>query len=661
MIPANALPTSFRAMPVMNEVPLYRNIASARTDAPLAYVGMKDTLVFLDSAQGWSRVSAKKNIEGFIESRLIVVFSLASLQKARPAAAERGLPAKSKTFTGRKESAGIGYGSGGGKSREIDDLIGGINGLEAKKAGQPILMQESKAAPAPPGKSRMPGERASSQAAMVRAAAHDDNAEFPQYLKYCAANPVQSLNIVYPWDASKRIIVRVLDRDSQTVPGANLELLNRLNRVVFTAATPAGGEIIILPTVDLPETSGISLRVNGGAACALQRRPNEEALTVVLSQKRQVPRVIGVQICFLMDATGSMGDEIKQLQDVVFSIHERLRALPGAPDLEFSVTAYRDRGDDFLVRGHAFTANIDTFQNYLNGVAAGGGGDNPEDVEAGLAYALDTLRWKSDPLKFIFLIADAPPHTETARADNYLVKARQARGRGIMICPVGASGLDKTGEFVFRQLALVTGGDFVFLNYGETGESEGAATAADPGKVSHHTGANYNARRLDDLVVDIVRRELAFLDPKIAAQRRAPQPATDAEVLDLRLTSLLTQVLRGDLGLAGKTLVVAPFAARDTGLAGVAAYLEEGAIGRSAEISSVKVVERARLQDILKEQALAQTGLMDPAAETKAGKLLGADFILVTQLNYLGITAVCHARLIDCASGAIVSAARVRL
>ena len=154
----------------------------------------------------------------------------------------------------------------------------------------------------------VPGRGA--QAGSVKAASHDDNAEFPQYQKFCKDNPVQSLRIVYPWDVSTRLILRVLDKDSSTLPWARVELLNRLGKTVFAGLTPAGGEIIILPNVDLPEQAGLSVRVNNGQAVPLAQRPNEDAVTLALPGKRQLPQALSAQICFLVDATGSMGDEI---------------------------------------------------------------------------------------------------------------------------------------------------------------------------------------------------------------------------------------------------------------------------------------------------------------------------------------------------------------
>ncbi len=43
-----------------------------------------------------------------------------------------------------------------------------------------------------------------------------------------------------------------------------------------------------------------------------------------------------------------------------------------------------------------------------------------------------------------------------------------ALGKGIKVFSVGASGLNKQGEFIQRQIAQYTGGRFVFLTYWPT-------------------------------------------------------------------------------------------------------------------------------------------------------------------------------------------------
>lgn len=52
-------------------------------------------------------------------------------------------------------------------------------------------------------------------------------------------------------------------------------------------------------------------------------------------------------------------------------------------------------------------ANIISF---INGVSAAGGGDGPEAVLDGLYDSIYKVGWRKDSLRFIFHIADAPPH-----------------------------------------------------------------------------------------------------------------------------------------------------------------------------------------------------------------------------------------------------------
>ena len=50
---------------------------------------------------------------------------------------------------------------------------------------------------------------------------------------------------------------------------------------------------------------------------------------------------------------------------------------------------------------------------------------------------------------------------------------------------VGTGGLDLMGEYILRQISQYTYGRYIFLTYGEKGESEGGRE----GSVSHHTEA----------------------------------------------------------------------------------------------------------------------------------------------------------------------------
>ncbi|MBU0545346.1 MAG: tetratricopeptide repeat protein [Proteobacteria bacterium] len=59
-----------------------------------------------------------------------------------------------------------------------------------------------------------------------------------------------------------------------------------------------------------------------------------------------------------------------------------------------------------------------------------------------------------------------------------------------------------------------------------------------------------------------------------------------------------------------------------------------------AKVKSVRVVERVRLQALLEEMKLGQTGIVDPKTAPRVGKLLGAENIVVGNLSSGSIRAV---------------------
>ena len=88
----------------------------------------------------------------------------------------------------------------------------------------------------------------------------------------------------------------------------------------------------------------------------------------------QRPRL---DLVFLIDATGSMGDEIAKLKaldagDVVADLAPARR-----PTSATDLVACRDRGDVPPHPAHDFTDDLAAFQSVLARVQAGGGGDMP--------------------------------------------------------------------------------------------------------------------------------------------------------------------------------------------------------------------------------------------------------------------------------------------
>lgn len=91
------------------------------------------------------------------------------------------------------------------------------------------------------------------------------------------------------------------------------------------------------------------------------------------------------------------------------------------------------------------------------------------------------------------------------------------------------------------------------------------------------------------------------------------------------------------------TVAVAPFTFHKDFRATPGAALETGALTNkfvTALVGTRKfdVVERERLEKLLDEMQLSQTGLMDPASAVKAGKGVGADFMLMGEVSVFTLT-----------------------
>lgn len=169
-----------------------------------------------------------------------------------------------------------------------------------------------------------------------------------------------------------------------------------------------------------------------------------------------------VDIAFVVDATGSMGDEIEflklELEDVIRNTMEKYKSL----SLRAGSVFYRDKGDQYITKNAAFHDDLLKTLNFIKLQSAGGGGDTPEAVDEALSTALDSLQWNPGArTRLLFLVLDAPPHNEAKERIRELTL--KAAAMGIRIVPVACSGTDKSTEFLLRSIALATNGTYAFL------------------------------------------------------------------------------------------------------------------------------------------------------------------------------------------------------
>ena len=271
---------------------------------------------------------------------------------------------------------------------------------------------------------------------------------------------------------------------------------------------------------------------------------NGEA-TLALKDVADNTGAVGLDLVFLLDATGSMGDEIDRIKATVDTIATRIQQLPGSSAPRLGLVAFRDHGDEYVTRSWDFTADVQQFQANLANVQAGGGGDTPESVNAGLHDAIHLPGWANDTtgrrLRMIVLVGDAAPHLDYQNDETYPALLQDAVTAGIKIYPIGASGLEDQGEYIFRQFAQVTQGQFIFLTY-----ANGSSGA--PGVATDNHVSNYTVTDLDSIVVNLVADEVANQtghDPQGAAPVSVPVvPHSIAPAVPPAATGLTADVSR---------------------------------------------------------------------------------------------------------------------
>jgi len=348
----------------------------------------------------------------------------------------------------------------------------------------------------------MPREAARPADEPVSAGMVDDNADFGEYLAYRQRWPQLARRDL---DPAGRVLLDVRDESGRAVPDAVVRVRSGNRVLPLWARTDAGGRAWLMPQAQPGAALRAPLEVEvtkAGASTRVLWTPGQkDALQARLNTAATPARL---DLVFVVDATGSMGDEIDKLKRSMRAVADQIAQLPTKPDLCFGLVAYRDRGDAFFVRGADLTSDLGAFQRVLEELRAGGGGDYAEALNEALHTAVHRISWRGEgTARMVVLVADAPPHLDYA-GPQYDHDLRAAQARGIKVFSVGASGLDPQGEFIFRQMAQFTGGRFVFLTYAQAGRP-----SSGPGRETTHDVRNYSVETLDHLLVRLVSDEMA--------------------------------------------------------------------------------------------------------------------------------------------------------
>ena len=171
-----------------------------------------------------------------------------------------------------------------------------------------------------------------------------------------------------------------------------------------------------------------------------------------------------VEVAFVLDTTGSMGDLIDGAKRKIWSIATTIAETNPDADIAMALVAFRDLGDDYVVRTEPLSEDLQGLYGKLTRLQADGGGDTPESVNKALDTAINSLQWSSGGKvkRIVFLVGDAPPHMDYPQERQYPEIVEQAVANGIIVNTVQAGGMLETMD-VWKEIAQYGRGRYMAI------------------------------------------------------------------------------------------------------------------------------------------------------------------------------------------------------
>lgn len=301
------------------------------------------------------------------------------------------------------------------------------------------------------------------------------------------------------WDRAfcSRAFVTVT-HNGKLIENETVILKNSEGKTLWTAKTDNAGSAYLFYNPSELSKGNLTLTASSGESADITADNASKAHSIEIGSDKQTQKSLDLSL--IVDTTGSMSDELNYIQKELENVIERAAKGNGNIPVRLSVSFYRDDGDEYVVRSFDFTDNISEAVKKLSEQWADGGGDTPEKVNKALDNAINSLSWNENSTKLMFILLDAPPHSEDKEAISDMnLLTEQAAAKGIRLIPILASGGDKETEFLMRDFALKTGGTYLFLT-----DDSGIST----GQHIEPTIGDYTVEKLNDLMVNVINRYL---------------------------------------------------------------------------------------------------------------------------------------------------------
>ncbi|MEM6392924.1 MAG: VWA domain-containing protein [Planctomycetota bacterium] len=302
--------------------------------------------------------------------------------------------------------------------------------------------------------------------------------------------------------AGPNFALRITDADGNPLPNALVLVHDNRDHTFATLTTaPDGRAALSMGHDNIPESTELFATVYypGTAPFTTSVHPDTPETHTLTLPDAAPESVDRLDLAFVIDCTGSMGDEIRYLQAELKDVVATTAAKHPETDIRLSLIVYRDTTDNYVVRVSDWTRDVDAFLGMLDKQSANGGGDYPEAVDQALRAAAG-LDWQPDTsaaARVVFLVGDAPSHQK--HMPSALDAVDELRASGVRVYPVLGSQDGDEPQLLFRAAALLTGARHLFL----TDDSGVGNPHAEPKQ-----GASFDVEPLNALMARILDAEL---------------------------------------------------------------------------------------------------------------------------------------------------------
>ena len=177
--------------------------------------------------------------------------------------------------------------------------------------------------------------------------------------------------------------------------------------------------------------------------------------TNAIRREKRVKKKKTLEMVFVLDTTGSMGGLLEGAKQRIWGIVNGVMVGKDKPNVKIGLVAYRDNTDAYVTKVLPLTDDLDKVYTTLMGYKAQGGGDTPENVRRALADGVHKVGWSKKNRRtsqIIFLVGDAPPHTDYPQEPDVLSTTAKAVSQDMIVNTIQCGNLRGTKE-IWQQIA----------------------------------------------------------------------------------------------------------------------------------------------------------------------------------------------------------------